>query len=500
MARQTPLQAHNRHSPAPGVPAPQPVDQREIRGTVLRLAWPSIVENILQSVLSMITFIMVGQLGSTEVAAVGASQQVQILFISAFFALSMGTTVIVAHAFGAGRHEDIGIATKQSAAAGTLLSLVITLVVFVFAHPMLAIMGAESDVISEGARFQQISAIGYVFMAVMFILGGALRGVGDTRTPMLVTAGINVVNVVISLPLIFGLAGMPRLETDGAAIGQNLSRLIGAAIMVAILYKGHRGISIAGRDGWTPNIPFLRRLADISLPNMAESLLRSGGQILFVVVVFMLGTAVAAGHQIAQTAFFLSMFPGFGFSMAATALVGQSLGAGNIPRARAATLTATRGCVIWMSVMGLIFFFFAEPIIGLSATGEDRAQIVTAGVDALRIIALAQPVMAVGFVMSGALRGAGDTRFPMYATGLGMWIFRLPLAYFFAITLDLGIAGVYLGMFVDQTIVMGLIVWRYRQGKWVNSRLNSPRHNQPAPAPALAAATPASRVTADADG
>lgn len=493
MARQVAIESH--HSAAP--PA---VDQREIRRTVLRIAWPSIVENILQSVLTIITFIMVGQLGSTEVAAVGASQQVQILFISAFFALSMGTTVIVAHAFGAGRHEDIGVAAKQSAAAGTALSLVITAIVFIFAHPMLAIMGAEADVIDEGARFQQISAIGYVFMAVMFILGGALRGVGDTRTPMLVTAGINVLNVVVSLPLIFGLAGMPRLETDGAAIGQNISRLVGAAIMAALLYRGHRGISIAGRDGWTPDIPFLRRLADISLPNMAESLLRSGGQILFVVVVFMLGTTVAAGHQIAQTAFFLSMFPGFGFSMAATALVGQSLGAGNVLRARAATLTATRACMVWMSAMGVIFFLFAEPIIGLSASGDDRRQIIAAGADALRVIALAQPVMAVAFVLSGALRGAGDTRFPMYATGLGMWIFRLPLAYFFAITLDLGIAGVYLGMFVDQTIVMALVIWRYRQGKWVNSRLNSPRHARPAPAPALAGAPAPGRVITDTDG
>lgn len=484
MARQTHAEAAHEAATAV-VPS---VDQREIRGAVLRLAWPAIVENVLQSVLTMITFIMVGQLGSTEVAAVGASQQVQILFISAFFALSMGTTVIVAHAFGAGRHSDINLAAKQSTAAGTVLSLIISAVVFVLAYPMLAIMGAEPDVIEEGVRFQQISSIGFVFMAVMFILGGALRGVGDTRTPMLVTAGINVLNVVVSLPLIFGLAGMPRLETDGAAIGQVISRFAGAALMVAILYKGHRGVCIAGRDGWAPDIPFLRRLADISLPNMIESLLRSGGQILFVVVVFMLGTAVAAGNQIAQTAFFLSMFPGFGFSMAATALVGQSLGAGNVPRARAATFTAARGCLVWMSVMGLIFFFFAEPIIGLSATGEDRAEIMSAGVEALRVIALAQPVMAIGFVVAGALRGAGDTRFPMYATGLGMWIFRLPLAYFFAILLDLGIAGVYLGMFVDQTIVMGLLIWRYRQGKWKTSRLGIPRQSRQAAGPALATA------------
>jgi len=254
--------------------AAPPVDQSEMRRTVLRLAWPSIVENVLQSVLTVITFIMVGRLGSSEIAAVGASQQIQILFISAFFALSMGATVLVAHAFGGGRHEEINVVAKQATAAGIALEVVVTAVVFIFAEPMLSIMGADADVISEGVRFQQISSVGYVFMAIMFILGGALRGVGDMRTPMLVTAGINVLNVVISLPLIFGLAGMPRLETDGAAIGQDISRFAGAAVLAVLLLKGHRGVSIAGRAGWSPDIPFLRRLSDISLPNMAESLLR----------------------------------------------------------------------------------------------------------------------------------------------------------------------------------------------------------------------------------
>ncbi len=451
---------------------PEP-DQKQIRRDVLRIAWPSILENLLQSVLGMITILMVSRLGSAEVAAVGASQQLQMLFISAFFALSMGTTVIVAHAFGAGEHHRINIAAKQSASAGLMLSLVVAVIVFALAHPMLAMLGAEPDVIDAGARFQRISSIGYVFMAMMFILGGALRGVGDTRTPMLVTAGINVLNVVLALPLIFGAGIIPGLGLDGAAIAQNVSRMAGAAVMAWLLLRGHQGISIAGRDGWLPNYFHLKRLADISLPSMGESLLRSGGQILFVVIVFMLGTAVAASHQIAQNAVFLSMFPGFGFSMAATALVGQSLGARNPARAKAAAMTATRACVVWMSAMGVLFFVFAEPIMKLSATGDERQTIIDAGVAALRVIAFAQPIQAVGFVLAGALRGAGDTRFPMISTGVSMWVFRIPLAYAFAITLGLGLGGVYLAMATDNLILMMMNIWRWRQGRWTTSRLSA---------------------------
>ena len=249
------------------------------------------------------------------------------LFISAFFALSMGATVIVAHAFGARQHDRSG--GRQAVDDRDVRHvLVIAVVVFVLATPMLRLMGADSDVVAQGARFQQISAIGYVFMALMFSLGGVLRGVGDTRTPMLVTAGINVINVAVAWPLIFGLARCRGLELDGAAIGPEISRFVGCVVMVWILVRGRAASSIAGRDGWRSTGRFMRRLADICIPAMGESLLRSGGQILFVVIVFMLGTAVVAGHNIAQQAVFLSMFPGFGFSMAATALVGQSLGAG----------------------------------------------------------------------------------------------------------------------------------------------------------------------------
>ena len=130
--------------------------------------------------------------------------------------------------------------------------------------------------------------------------------------------------------------------------------------------------------------------------------------------------------------------------------------------------------MVWMSVMGVIFFVFAEPIMQMGASGEDRQQIIDAGVSALRVIAFAQPIQAIGFVLAGSLRGAGDTRWPMISTTVSMWIFRLPLAWVFAILFDLGLAGVYLAMACDNLILAGMNVWRYRQGKWVNRQVFAP--------------------------
>jgi MATE family multidrug resistance protein len=442
-------------------------DAGEIRRAVLGLAWPSILENFLHASLGFVTTLMVARLGAAAVAGVGTASQAQIVVISAFFAVSMGTTVLIAHSFGAGRIETEGDRiAKQSVVAGGVLALILTPVTIVTASPLMRGLGAEPDVVAEGAKFLQITAISFVFMAVMFVLSGALRGVGDTRTPMIITIFMNFLNIALAYALIFGFFFIPDMGVTGAALAMVLARAFGMLAMAALLFRGHRGLSIAGTDGWRPNPMRLKRLADIGLPSMAESVMRSGGQIAFVIIVFMLGTAVTAGNQVAQNAMFLSMFPGFGFSMAATALVGQSLGARNPERARHAGMTATRWCLAWMSAMGVIFFIFATPIMEFAASGEDEAEIITAGVDALRLIAFIQPPLAIGFVMAGILRGAGDTRFPMYSTAITMWLLRVPLAYLLGVQLGWGIQGIYIGMFMDTVVLMLLNTWRYLQGKW----------------------------------
>ena len=436
---------------------------RAIRALVARLAWPSIVENMLQSVFNILVIMMVARLGPAAIAGVGASNQVLMVAMACFFALSMGTTVLVAHATGARNRDAASLAAKQSLALGFIIGAIIAVLGVVFAPNLIAAIGAEPEVVAAGSPFLRLLAAGSVFMVTSFVAGGALRGSGDARTPMLVTFGVLALNLVLAYPLIFGGGGLPPLGVAGAGLAAVLARAAGCMVLLGLLLRPGRGVSIAGWRGWRPASAPLRRLVDIGLPSMFESLFRAGGMLLMTVIVFRLGTAAAAAQQIVQQAVFLSMMPGFGFAMAATTLVGQSLGAGKPRRARQASWFATRSCLVWMGGMGLAFFI-GGPWFMRAFTGDPV--IIGYGVAGLMVVALAQPGQAIGIVLAGSLRGAGDTRYPMVVTGLGMWLVRLPLAYLCGIILGWGLPGVYLGWVVDSFTLAALNYLRYRAGEW----------------------------------
>ena len=439
-----------------------------IRRLVIRLAWPSILENMLQSIFGVVLLLLVARLGPAAVSGFGAANGLLMVAMAAFFSLSMGATVLVAHATGARNPAAAGLAAKQSLVLGAIVGLVMTAVGVLLAPQLVAAMGAGPEVVAEGAAFLRAFSLGSVFLVTTFIAGGVMRGAGDARTPMLVTLATLILSLLLAYPLTFGAPGLPGLGLAGAGLASTLTRGLGCVVLLVLLARPGGGVPLTGRAGWRPAREPLRRLASIGLPSMVESLFRSGGMLAFTVIVFRLGTEVAAAQQIVQQAAFLSMMPGFGFAMAATALVGQSLGARDPARAEQASGFATRACLIWMSSMG-VAFFVGGPWIMRAFT--DDPVIIEHGAAALRVVALAQPGQAIGMVLAGSLRGAGDTRYPMFTTGLAMWLVRLPVAWLLGITLGLGLAGVYLGWVLDS-LVLALLTWRrYRTGGWKMWRL-----------------------------
>ncbi len=439
-----------------------------LRAIVLRLAWPSIVENLLQSLVQIATTAMVARLGANALAGVGVSNQIMMVGISTFFAVSTGTTVLVAYNIGAGNPREAIQAAKQSYFVGFVLSLIVAILGFYFSAPFIRLLGADQNVVAEGAKFLRIEALGTIFLVTMFISSGILRGSGDTRTPMLVTLSINFINIGVSLPLIFGLGPLPHLGVVGAACGNIAARFVGSVILVAIVWRGRRGLSIAGRDGWWPRWEPVKKLIDIGLPNMMESLFRSGGMTIFAAVIVSLGTTAYASQQVANVFWQMTLFPGFGFSTAALTLTGQSLGAGKPERAALATWVATRACTIWMTTMGIVYFVFGPWLVIPFSAGDPHIRSIAA--HALKVLSFSMPIQAIGLVLAGSLRGAGDTRWPMFSTGLSMWLVRIPAAYIFGVVLGLGIPGAYLGLILDSAVTSGLNLWRYRSGRWQSAR------------------------------
>ena len=439
---------------------PRPTAQKR----VFNLAWPVIGESFLETMLMVVDTWMVAQLSTAAIAGVGASVQVLFFIIAALGALSVGSSVLVAQAYGAGKLVEAARLARQSIVWSIILSLPLALTGFFLAGPVIALFGVEADVARIGKEYLQVTMATVVVLIVLMIGGGALRGLGDSQTPMRVTALANFVNVFLTYGLIFGVAGLPALGAVGSAWGTFLSRLLAAVLLLIVMWRGRQGVSISGRSNWLPEISVASSVLRIGVPAALEQLLTSAAFTSMTAIVATLGTAALASHRIAFNVLSLSFLPGFGFAIAATALVGQSVGAREPEEGAEAAAIATRWAVVWMAVMGVVSYLLAEPIMRLFS---QEAAVVSDGVAAIRVVALAQPFWAVLFVQSGALRGMGNTSFPLRANTGGLWSTMI-IAWLAVNYLDGGIAHVW-GVFLITSPVMAIVLWkRFRRavGEW----------------------------------
>lgn len=446
--------AHELAEMPPATPQPH-APKPSLRRRVFNLAWPVIGENFLQTMLGIVDTIMVARLGPGALAGVGAAIQIMFFVISALSAVSVGSSVLVAQAVGAHRLEQASRYAKQSLVWSVIISIPLLVVGLIAAEPIISIFGMEPDVTRMGTEYLQVT-MGTVGVLVLLLLGGGvLRGAGDSRTPMLITLIANVVNVALTYGLIFGELGMPKLGVVGSAWGTFLSRLLGFGLLWIVMWRGVNGVSIRGSADWWPNWATARQLLSIGIPAAVEQMLISTAFLILSITVAGLGTVALAAHRIALNAMSISFLPGIGFALAATALVGQCIGAQRLDEARAVGQIATTWAIAWMGALGIIFFFFAEGIIAIFI---DDPVVIEMGGAALRAIALIQPFWAISFVQAGALRGTGDTRFPLRANTTNIWI-----------TVGLGIASVHFlngglttiwAAFIVTTPIVAVVMWR----------------------------------------
>lgn len=433
----------------------QPITPVNMRKRVLGLAGPVIGENLLETLLGIIDTLLVAGLGAVAIAGVGSALQVMFFLISALSALAVGSSVLVAQAFGASDTARASKLARQSLLWSVVCSIPLALLGWLFAGPVVGVFGTEPAVTRIGTEYLQITMGTIVVLVTLFIGGGVLRGVGDSRTPMVVTAIANVLNIALAYGLIYGHFGLPMLGAVGSAWATFIARAIAVVLMVTVLWRGRNGISIRGGGSWLPDLSVARQIMGIGVPAALEQMLVSAAFFVLTIQVAQLGTDVLAAHRIAFTALTFSFLPGFGFGMAATALVGQSIGAKRINEGAQAARIATTWAIGWMSIIAVLFLIFATPIMQLFTSDP---LVVAAGAAGLRIVALTQPFWAVQFVQSGALRGTGNTRFPLLVTGVGMWL-SVGLAYVLLQTLGGALVAVW-SAFLMMSPIMALLFWR----------------------------------------
>jgi len=432
--------------------------QPSIRKQVFSLALPVVLSSLLQRSVGIVDIFLVGGLGASAIAAVGMAQLMVFVVMSLSWGINIGVTVLVAQLWGADRKQEAAKAAYQAMLLVIIAAAIITIIGMNFGGKVAALLGANAVVQGILADYTVI-LFGFILFTIAFnVLSGIMHGTGDTKTPLYAVLLVNIVHVVVAYPLIYGRFGFPALGVQGAAIAIAISECLGSTFL--LVRSMHKGYVIVSRH---LEMRFTVMTVKLGYPVFIDRLLQNTGSLFFAKVILLYGTTVYAAHQVGLAIEAFSFMPGYGIAVAAATMVGQNLGAGRAQDARITAYEANRLAVLLMALMGLVFFFFPYALLKAFTNDPD---VIKYGILYMKIVAFAQVPLAITMVVGGALRGAGDTGFIMFATISGMWFIRLPITALLANIVHADIRYVWSIMIIDWLVRMSILLWRYRRERW----------------------------------
>ncbi len=435
----------------------------EIRRKIWGLTAPALAELVFMTLMNVINMIMVGRLGANAIAAVGLSNQPFFLMNSIFVALNVGSTALIARCVGAEQPLKARQYARQSLIVTIPIGLFFAALAVSVSQPIIYFMGGRGETLRLGTVYFGIVGASLLLVAISSVVFSVLRGAGDTKTPMKISIVVNFLVVFFGWVLIYGNLGFPAMGIVGAGIALLAARVVMAGLCLWELGRPGSVVRVQVRGSYSVDWVSVREVMHIGLPSALEQFVLQGGLIVFVRIVAGLGTEVYAAHQILLSIMGFSFQPGTAFSIAATTLVGQSLGAGNPDLAEFSLREARK--------MGLSITAFAA--VGFVTLGKfllqlytDDPQVVAIGASMMVFLALIVPAQTTLLITIGGLRGAGDTRFPLYVSVIGIWGVRVAVAHLLVGQMAMGLTGAWLAMMIDQYIRSALVGYRLSTGRW----------------------------------
>lgn len=436
--------------------------------SILKLASPAIIEMTLNTLVGVFDTIMVSLLiGPQALSAAGFANQLMNTIIFIFSSFNSGATAMISRSYGEKNMDKLNRILGQNLGLNAVIGAVIMIVSYLFAPPLLRIFDVSQEVFDMGVAYFRIVSLGMVFMFISNAAKASLRGASDTKTPMYITLFINVLNIIGNYVLITGYWFFPEMGIVGAAVSTAFSRVVEMIIFMYFLSVGRRGVQFH----W-PNLRITRDvfkpLFEMSLAAAAEQTMMQFSFLGSSVVISKLDTISEAAFRILLNIESLSFMPAVGFSIACASLVGKSLGEKDEQKALYTGYTASGLGVIWGIFMGMVFFFFPKPILSLFTT--DPA-IIAASISTMYVMGLNQAPLAFWIIMSGALRGTGDTKGVMYIAGARLWLVFLPLCYVFTLPLHLGISGLWYAEISSFVLFNYIVYHRFKKMEWTQIAL-----------------------------
>ena len=433
-----------------------------IQRAVLLLAVPMVLEMFMQSLFSVADIFFVGRLGPAAVAVVGLTDSLLAIVFSAAIGVSIATTAMVARRIGEGAPDRAATAAVQAIGLGVLLSLPVAIAGFTSPTALLRLLGADETVAGYGSNFTAIMLAGNVSVVLLFLLNAIFRGAGDASVAMRSLWIANSLNIVLDPLFIFGLGPIPAMGLEGAAIATTLARFIGVAYQLYRLAGSGGNLQIR-RDQILLVPAVLLRLVRVSAIGVVQFLVSTTSFIWLFRILSGFGADAMAGYTIAIRIIMFILLPAWGMGNAAATLVGQNLGAQNPERAERAVWITARANTIFLGLIGVVLFFFAEPIAGIFSA---EAAVIEVAALCLRTVSYSYLFWGFGMVTVLAFNGSGDTTTPTWLNLIAYWVVQLPLAWILSGPRGLGPQGVFIAIATGQIVIAILGVTFFRRGRW----------------------------------
>ena len=445
---------------------------------IFRLAIPAAIQLLLHTLQFVVDTKMISASQPGEnggLAALALVSPICWSLTTIFTVTSVGATAVVARRIGEGRRQGAAAATRTAILLALLLGTVVTMVGVIAFRPLidwLAVRvgeGASADVIAGAGGYLWWFLVFFPLRAVAVTLEAVLRGAGESAWPFWGGVLANIANIIGNALLIFGLLGLPRMGVEGVGLATGLAPLVEIVLLLAVLALGwsrrlklwDRGGLIFDREQATPMIR-------VSLPVLAGAVIFHSGFFYYQLAIFELDEMAMAAHRVAIALQSAAFLPAHGFAVAAASIAGRLLGAGDRSLAlRSAYRTFWLG-LRFVAFISLLFFFAAEPLVRIFDAPPETLALAALCV---RIGAFEVPFLLATESFTGTLRGAGSTMAPMVITAIGTWGLRVPLAWYLAHDIGLGVSGVWYATVADCVLRGALCWWVVRRGRWVEKQL-----------------------------
>ncbi|HWQ67368.1 MAG TPA: MATE family efflux transporter [Methanospirillum sp.] len=433
---------------------------------LITVSSPIIVSNILQSVVEVVDLFFVGKLGPDAIAGVAMSMMFILAIMTIIIGVVTATTAFISHAWGAKEYDSVGTLLIHALLIGAGFAVVFAAIGLFGAEHILLLLGATGPVAEVGGQFLRVILLGNYTMVALWILSSAYQSCGNSKTPMQVMIGTNIINIILNPLLIFGYGIIPAFGVTGSALATIFGRTCGLAVLLSLIFAGKGPFRFPEVIRFDYSLA--KRLFVVAIPNAIQNGVRSFSFLALTAIVAVFGAAALSAYGIVIRMELIALMPGFAIATGTAVVVGQNLGAKKPERAILGVHYSLLFYGVIMALLSALYFIGAAGIIEFFDPSGTSTLI---GTGYFRMVAPFYILTAISIILSFAMNGAGATRIPMYATSIALIGIQIPLALFLPTYLGNGITGVWYAVIIGNFVQAALLFMFFIRKTWLVSKI-----------------------------